>query len=85
MDKGESISDQQSEEVVRDRIEKANQLHQGRALPTPHPSALGVTNTEDVQWLQRRLTPHPINAWLGTSHTDEEFELRRIQMVISSP
>jgi hypothetical protein len=33
-------------------------------LPVPHPEILGVTDAADVDWLKRRMTPHPLRTWL---------------------
>jgi hypothetical protein len=33
------------------------------SLPVPDPSVFAVTHPEDVDWLTRRLTPHPFNTY----------------------
>lgn len=36
----------------------------GAWLPPPGAELVGVTAPEDVAWLKRRLTPHPLRSWL---------------------
>ena len=36
----------------------------GAWLPPPEPGLVGVTAAEDVAWLKRRLTRHPLRTWL---------------------
>lgn len=36
----------------------------GAWLPPPSPQVVGVADPEDVAWLERRLTPHPLPTWL---------------------
>jgi pimeloyl-ACP methyl ester carboxylesterase len=36
----------------------------GAWLPPPSPDVVGVADPEDVAWLTRRLTPHPLPTWL---------------------
>ncbi len=36
----------------------------GEWLPAPSPETIGVTRPDDVQWLQQKLTVHPLRTWL---------------------
>jgi pimeloyl-ACP methyl ester carboxylesterase len=40
----------------------------GLWLPAIAAEMVGVTNENDVAWLQRRLTPHPLRTWLDPVH-----------------
>ncbi|HVE54185.1 MAG TPA: alpha/beta fold hydrolase [Ramlibacter sp.] len=36
----------------------------GAWMPPPPPEAFGVTRQADVEWLRRRVSPHPLRSWL---------------------
>jgi hypothetical protein len=50
-------------EIVAQRIKLAQETNGGLAMPPPPPAAFGVTEQHDVEWLSRRLTPHPLNSY----------------------
>jgi pimeloyl-ACP methyl ester carboxylesterase len=35
----------------------------GWSIPAPHPAVFGITEPDDVQWLEARLRPHPVRAF----------------------
>lgn len=54
-----------SNEAVDHRIAAFKAMaSDGAWLPPPPPQVVGVTDSEDVAWLERRLTPHPLRTWL---------------------
>lgn len=53
------------EETVARRITAFKGMaSDGVWLPPPSPSVVGVADPSDVAWLERRLTPHPLQTWL---------------------
>ncbi len=52
-------------EARKARLKLVREQGNGVALPSPPPSAFGVTEPLDVAWLERRLRPMPIRTFLG--------------------
>src|SRR3981189_2941505 len=46
-------------DVVAARLKAAEESSGGLSLPAPPPSAFGVSDAKDTEWVKRRLTPHP--------------------------
>jgi pimeloyl-ACP methyl ester carboxylesterase len=60
---GHSVFDGLAPDVVADRVRAAEQFSGGLALP-PVPAAMfGVTEPDDVAWMERRLTPQPMRTY----------------------
>ena len=41
----------------------AEETSGGLSLPAPPPSAFGVSDATDTEWVKRRLTPHPFGTY----------------------
>ncbi len=46
-------------DVIAARRKAAEETSGGLSLPAPPPSAFGVSDVTDTEWIRRRLTPHP--------------------------
>jgi hypothetical protein len=44
----------------------AEETSGGLSLPNPPPSAFGVSDPKDTEWVKRRLTPHPLGTYTST-------------------
>jgi pimeloyl-ACP methyl ester carboxylesterase len=55
-----------SPEIAAARKKLAEETSGGISLPPPAPSAFGVLDPKDAEWLKRRLTPHPFGTYLST-------------------
>jgi len=53
-------------DVVAARLKAAEQSSGGLSLPAPPPSAFGVSDATDTEWIKRRLTPHPLGTYTST-------------------
>jgi pimeloyl-ACP methyl ester carboxylesterase len=49
--------------TVAQRVELAEKTSAGLTIPPPLPSAFGVTDPADADWLRRRLTPLSLNCY----------------------
>ena len=47
---------------------RAAEAHGGLALSPPDPAYFGLTDPADLQWVQRRLTPHPLGTFTSALH-----------------
>ena len=63
LENGQSAFSKLESRIVAQRIKLAQETSQGLTIPPPPPAAFGVTETGDSAWLQRRLTPHPLNSY----------------------
>jgi len=63
---GRSPFDELPREVVAERIKLAEDTSGGLSIPPPPAQAFGVTDPADVAWLEARLTPHPLRAFLSS-------------------
>jgi pimeloyl-ACP methyl ester carboxylesterase len=50
-------------EAVQARIAAAAELNGGLSYPPPPAEAFGVLDPVDAEWVQRRLTPHPLRTY----------------------
>jgi pimeloyl-ACP methyl ester carboxylesterase len=60
---GQNLFGKLDPEIVAQRIKLAQETSGGLTMPPPSPVAFGVTERHDVEWLSRRLTPHPLNSY----------------------
>jgi pimeloyl-ACP methyl ester carboxylesterase len=54
-----------SPEIAAARKKLAEETSGGVSLPPPAPSAFGVSDPKDAEWLKRRMTPHPFGTYLS--------------------
>ena len=52
-----------SADVAASRRKAAEESSGGLSFPTPAPSAFGVLEPADAEWVRRRLTPHPLSTY----------------------
>ncbi len=60
---GQSVFDIIPPEMAQARRELSMQTSAGLSLPAPAPNVFGVTQDDDVQWLKRLCTPHPLSTY----------------------
>jgi len=60
---GKSPFDSLPPDVVAARLKAAQETSGGVSLPSPPASAFGISDPEDIEWLTRRLTPHPLGTY----------------------
>ena len=60
---GKAPFDNLAADVVVARRQAAEESSGGLSLPNPPPSAFGVLDTADAEWVKRRLTPHPLSTF----------------------
>jgi pimeloyl-ACP methyl ester carboxylesterase len=60
---GKSPFDSLPANVVAARRKASQETSGGLSLPAPPPSAFGVPDGPDADWVKRRLTPHPISTY----------------------
>jgi pimeloyl-ACP methyl ester carboxylesterase len=60
---GKSPFDSLPPDVVAARRKAADESSGGLSLPSPPPSAFGVSDANDSEWVKRRLTPHPLGTY----------------------
>jgi pimeloyl-ACP methyl ester carboxylesterase len=60
---GKSPFDSLPADVVAARRKAAEESSGGLSLPNPPPSAFGVSDATDTEWVKRRLTPHPLGTY----------------------
>ena len=60
---GQSPSGVLPPDVVAARQKAAQESSGGVSLPVPPPSAFGVSDPQDTEWLKRRLRPHPLGTY----------------------
>ncbi len=63
---GKSPFDSLPPDVVAARRKAAEETSGGLSLPNPPPSAFGVSDPKDTEWVKRRLTPHPLGTYTST-------------------
>jgi hypothetical protein len=63
MEPGKSPFDSLPADVVAARRKASQETSGGVSLPAPPPSAFGVPDGPDAEWVKRRLTPHPISTY----------------------
>src|SRR6185437_14123889 len=60
---GKSPFDSLPADVVAARRKLAEESSGGLSLPNPPPSAFGVLEAYNAEWVKRRLTPHPLSTY----------------------
>jgi hypothetical protein len=60
---GRSPFDSIPTELAAERRRLSQATSGGLSLPNPPPSAFGVPDGPDADWVRRRLTPHPISTY----------------------
>lgn len=63
LENGQNAFGKLDQAIVARRVKLAQETSDGLSIPPPPPSAFGVTDKHDAEWLQRRLTPHPLNSY----------------------
>jgi len=63
---GKSPFDSLPADVVAARRKAAEETSGGLSVSSPPPSAFGVSDEKDTEWLKRRLTPHPLGTYAST-------------------
>jgi hypothetical protein len=63
-----------AEAVERRRAAFRAMAPDGMWLPPVAAEAVGISNQNDVSWLQRRLTPHPLRTWLDRVRLTNSLE-----------
>ena len=63
---GKAPFDNLPPDVVAARRKAADETSGGLSLPAPPPSAFGVSDATDTEWVKRRLTPHPLGTYTST-------------------
>lgn len=53
-------------DIVAGRKKAAEETSGGLSLPVPQPSAFGVTDAKDAEWVKRRMTPHPFGTYTSS-------------------
>ncbi|WP_252465217.1 alpha/beta fold hydrolase [Microbulbifer okhotskensis] len=62
------FSIQLPEGTLQERLKQARKIDGTICMMPPEPGLLGVTEPEDIQWLKRRMTPHPMKTLLDPIH-----------------
>lgn len=75
------------DDVARRRRAFRAMAADGVWLPVPNPEILGVKNAADVDWLRRRMTPHPLRTWLEPVryHNGGPAELPKTYVLATQP
>ncbi|MDB5860407.1 MAG: alpha/beta hydrolase [Ramlibacter sp.] len=60
---GKSPFDRIPLEVREARIKASQESSGGLSIPVPPASSFGLASQADVDWVQRRMTPHPLNTY----------------------
>lgn len=61
---GETPMSRVPDDVAAERIRLAEESSGGISVPAPPASAFGISNPAHAAWVESRLTPHPLNAYL---------------------
>lgn len=61
---GKSSFDRLPPGVRETRIKAAEEFSGGVSIPIPPANTFGLTETADVEWIQRRMTPHPLRTYM---------------------
>ncbi len=56
--------------IRNERLRSAQEFSAGLAFPVPSAESLGVRSTDDIAWLKRRMTPHPVSTYTMPIHLD---------------
>ena len=63
LNNGESAFSKLDPATVAKRVKLAEETSGGLTIPPPSPAVFGVTEPADAEWLERRLTPLPLNCY----------------------
>lgn len=55
-------------EIVAERRKSAQESSGGVSLPVPKAEVFGLTDPDDIDWVQRRMTPHPFGGYEQKMH-----------------
>ncbi len=65
LENGQTVFDQLPKDVVATRTKAAQDSSGGLSVPPPPPSAIGVSDPAQAQFVQRHLTPHPFSSFVS--------------------
>ena len=65
LENGQSVFSQLPKDVVEVRTKAAQQTSGGLSIPAPSPSAFGITDTAQTQFVASHLTPHPFQTYVS--------------------
>jgi len=63
LDDGLSPSSVPPKAILEARLKAAQESSGGLSMPAPPAAAFGVTDAKQAQWLEARLTPHPVSVY----------------------
>jgi pimeloyl-ACP methyl ester carboxylesterase len=63
LEDGQSVFSKLPSDVVAARKKAAQETSGGLTLPAPPASAFGIARSEEAQWVESRLTPHPLKTY----------------------
>jgi pimeloyl-ACP methyl ester carboxylesterase len=63
LEDGQSVFSRMSKDVVEARTKAAQETSGGLSIPPPPPVAFGISDAEQVKFVQSRFTPHPFNTF----------------------
>lgn len=63
LDSGYSVFEAQPAAITRQRQQQVQTLGKGLAIPAPPVNHYGKLDTEAVDWVSKRLTPHPVGTY----------------------
>lgn len=67
---GESMFDCQAPELVEERLRAAEESSGGMSLPTPNCEKLGILDAGQCEYVQSKLTPHPLGTYTSPISLD---------------
>jgi pimeloyl-ACP methyl ester carboxylesterase len=65
LENGQSVFSQLPKDIVEARTKAAQETSGGLSIPAPPPSAFGITDAAQTQFVQSRFTPHPFNTFVS--------------------
>jgi len=65
LENGRSVFSQLPKDVVEARTKAAQQTSGGLSIPAPSPSAFGITDAAQAQFVASHLTPHPFQTYVS--------------------
>ncbi|AWF82429.1 alpha/beta hydrolase [Microbulbifer sp. A4B17] len=71
---GRPFSSQLPSGIEEQRLKQAQNINGTLCILPPPPEALGITQPNDIHWLKRRMTPHPIKTLLDPIHLQRSPE-----------
>jgi pimeloyl-ACP methyl ester carboxylesterase len=63
LENGQTVFSQLPPDIVAARTKAAQESSGGLSLPPPPASTFGVSRPEEAQWVESRLTPHPLKTY----------------------